>query len=95
VGTWQELSVGDRIRIVRLHSEWTKANYYVPPRTRRLYERLIARRRSVRVCQVDEWGLPWIHFKFREGNGAWVQHYLAVNDDSWVRVKRRIRAGKC
>ncbi len=29
------------------------------------------------------------HCRFRRKNGEWDYHFLAVNDDSWVRVKPR------
>jgi hypothetical protein len=84
---WCDLRVGDRIRIVRLPSEWNLPGYHVPPCTKRLYQRLIARRRSVRISEIDELGLPWIRCQFRSRSGGWEYHFLAVNDDSWVRIK--------
>jgi hypothetical protein len=87
---WRDLQVGDRIRIVRIPSEFDLPGYYVHRDTRRLYQRLIARRRSVRVYQVDSWGLPWIRCQFRRTNGRWEYHWLAINDDSWVKVKSHV-----
>ena len=87
--SWQHLRVGDRIRIVRMPSGVDAPGYVFPRCTRRLYRKLIARGRSVRICEIDDWGLPWIDCRFRRKNGKWEFHYLAVNDDSWVRVKRR------
>jgi len=89
--SWRDLRVGDRIRIVRLPSQWNEPGCRVPPCTRRLYQRLIARRWPVRVHGIDESGLPWIHCRFRGKSGRWEYHYLAVNDDSWARVKKRKR----
>jgi hypothetical protein len=86
---WRNLRVGDRIRMVRLPSAWQQPGYQVPRCTRRLYRRLIERRRPVRVYRIDEGGLPWIRCRFRQADGAWEHHFLAVNDDSWVRVRRR------
>jgi hypothetical protein len=86
---WRTLRVNDRIRIVRMPSGIDAPRYVLPACTRRLYEKLIARGRAVRVYDIDEWGLPWIRCKFRRRNGSWEHHFLAVNDDSWVRVKRR------
>jgi hypothetical protein len=85
--SWQNLRVGDRIRIVRLPSDWEQPGYHVPPCTRRLYHLLIERRRPLRVYAVDEDGLPWVRCRFRRG--GWEHHFLAVNDDSWVRVRSR------
>jgi hypothetical protein len=42
------------------------------------------------VYEIDEWGLPWIRCRFRRKDGSWEHHYLAIHDDSWVRVKPRI-----
>ena len=57
--------------------------------TRDLYLRLIARGRPSRVFQIDEYGLPWIRCRFRRKNGKWENHWLAINDDSWVLVRGR------
>jgi hypothetical protein len=59
------------------------------PETRRLYRKLIARKRPVRVFQIDEYRLPWISCRFRLPSGRWEHHWLAINDDSWVQVKPR------
>src|SRR5207237_7537709 len=91
VERWYQLRVGDRIRIVRMPSDANTPGTTFFPETRRLYKKLIARRRPVRVFQIDEWGLPWIRCRFRLKDGSWEHHYLAVNDNSWVRVKRRAR----
>jgi hypothetical protein len=89
---WRQLRVGDRIRIVRMPSEWALDGYVLPPDTRRLYRLLIARKRPLRIYDIDESGLPWVKCQFRTRNGRWEYHYLAVNDDSWLRVKSRRRS---
>ncbi|MCE9555467.1 MAG: hypothetical protein K8T91_19135 [Planctomycetes bacterium] len=88
---WRQLRVGDRIRIVRMPSDADRPGYTFHPETRRLYRRLISRNRAVRVFQVDEYRLPWIQCRFRRRNGGWEHHWLAVDDDSWVRVTPRRR----
>jgi hypothetical protein len=87
---WRELRVGDRIRIVRMPSDSALEGYVLPRDTRRLYRLLIARRKPLRIYEIDErWQLPWVKCKFRTKSGRWEYHFLAVNDDSWVRVKSR------
>jgi hypothetical protein len=86
--SWRDLVVGDRIRIVRLPPGIDAPGYVFHPDTRRLYRRLIARKRPVRVCEIKD-GLPWIHCRFKRKNGTWEHHWLAVNDDSWVCVRSR------
>lgn len=87
---WRELRVGDRIRIVRMPSAAALDGYALPRDTRRLYRMLIARNRPLRVYEIDgRWKLPWVRCKFHTKSGRWEYHFLAVNDDSWVRVKSR------
>lgn len=88
---WRSLRVGDEIKIVRLPSYADTPGISFPRETRLLYQKLIARRRSSRIWEVDAWGAPWIRCRFRRKNGDWEHHYLAVCDDSWVRVKKRRR----
>lgn len=83
------LKVGDRVRLVHFPSE------YLPPatihqETKRLYKRLLERRRSVRVYKIDNWGMPWIKCQFRRKNGRWEYHYLLIGTESgWTKVKRQ------
>ena len=86
---WRELRIGDRIRIVRMPSGVDAPGYTFHRDTRRLYECLIARGRSLRIFRIDDWGLPWIRCRFKCKDGRWEYHSLAVNDDSWVPVRRR------
>jgi hypothetical protein len=86
---WQKLRVGDRIRIVQMPSYSMDAQFSFLPETRGLYKKLITRGSAQRIFQIDECGLPWIYCRFRLRNGKWEHHWLAVNDDSWVKVKKR------
>ena len=89
VESWRDLRIGDRIRLVAMPGEFAQPGYHLPPCTRRVYERVITKRRPVRVCRIDERGLPWIDCRFREENGGLVYHSLAFNHDGWVRVRGR------
>lgn len=86
---WRSLRIGDLVRIVRMPSGVDERGYVFHKDTRRLYERLIDRRRPVRVYEIDKWGGPWISCRFRDTRGRWEYHSLCINDDSWVRVKHR------
>ena len=88
---WRSLKVGDRIRLVRMPSEFALPGYYLHPDTRQAYQTLIDRRRPVRIAKIDEWGIPWINFQIRLPNGSWECHSLDFNHDGWVRVTRRSR----
>jgi hypothetical protein len=85
---WQGLRVGDRIRLVTEPPEWRRTGYRLPPRTRRLWLLLMARRRPLRVDEVDEWGAPWVCCRVRK-RGGWEHHQLAIVEGGWVRVKPR------
>jgi hypothetical protein len=88
---WRSLRVGDMVRIVRMPSEVDASGYVFPRMTRQLYKRLIERKRPVRVCEVA-YGAPWISCRFRRKDGRGEYHSLAIDDDSWVRVKHRKRS---
>jgi len=89
VEPWRELRVGDRVRVVRMPTGVDAPGYTFHRETRRVYQRLIVRRKPSRVFEVDGSGLPWIRCRFRRKNGSWEYHSLAINDDSWVRVTPR------
>jgi hypothetical protein len=88
---WRQLRVGDKIRLVEMPSEFRQTGYYVHRDTIAVYKKLLARRRPLRVWQIDRDGLPWIRCWFRRPNGRWEHHYLAVNHSGLVRVKSRSR----
>lgn len=91
---WRKLRVGDRIRFIHVPNDFATADGYLLHRdTLRLYRRLIARRRSVRVAYLSEWGdskAPWIRCQFRRKDGRIEYHSLAVTEsDGWVKVRPR------
>lgn len=86
---WSELRLGDRVRIVRMPGDANAPGWTFFPETRQLYTRLIARGRSVRVFRIDKRGLPWIRCRIRRRDGSWEHHSLAINDESWVRIRSR------
>jgi hypothetical protein len=91
---WRSPRVGDRVRIVRLPSDWEKPNWRVDPSLRQLYRRLIDRKWSVRVFWIDEFQQPWIQGRTRRPNGIVSYWSLAIADDSWTRVRHRVRASE-
>ena len=86
-GDWRELRIGDRIRIVSLPTGLDESLW--PAETLAVYRMLIARRRPVRVYEIDAWNMPWIRFLVRGDGGRWVHHGLLINHDGWVRVRSR------
>jgi hypothetical protein len=77
-----ELRVGDRVRILDLprigglHRD-----------TRRAYKALIAKGRSVRICRMDDSGLPWFSFRVKLKSGGIEYHSMCIapNDSNWIR----------
>ncbi len=85
-----DLRVGDRIRIVGIPGEGVPG-YYLHRDTRRVFKKLVARRRPVRIAWIDEYGSPWYRYRFRTKGGRWESHHLAVleGETNWVLVRRR------
>jgi hypothetical protein len=55
----------------------------------RVYKKLLTRRRPLRIAEIDEYGIPWIHCRFRGQDGQWEYHSLAFDHGGLVRVKPR------
>ena len=88
-----KLKIGDRIRIIGIPGEGVPG-YCMHRDTRQAYKKLIARRRSVVISEI-QWGLPWYSFRFRMKNGKWEYHSMVVaeDDNNWVLVKPRRKKG--
>ena len=84
-----ELKVGDKIKILSVPGEGIP-NYYIDKDTVRVYKKIIARKRPVRIYEIQD-GQPWYAVKFRRKNGKWEYHFLSVMDEdaNWVPVKRK------
>ncbi len=91
---WRDLRVGDRIRPVGDPPEWQQPGYHLPTGTRDLWRLLVGRRRAMRVYNVDEWGAPWVQCRVRLPGGGWRQHFLAITQGGWVRVRGVPRSGR-
>ena len=86
----RKLKVGDRIRITGVASDLGNPDYYCPRATKIVWRKLAARKRSVRICEIDSWGVPWYHCKFWNTRyKRWEHHYLSVgcDEDNWKLVK--------
>lgn len=85
-----KLKVGDRVRINAVPGSGIPG-YTIHKDTIKVYEKLIARNRSVRICEIDEDGLPWYCCRFKRKNGQWEWHSLVIMDDdtNWVKVRKR------
>jgi len=82
---WQQLKVGDRIRIVRLPSEFSRPDYQVHDDTIALYRHLIDEGCVLVVDEIDDKGRPRIEYEWNKPAGV-EYHGLLINDDSWERA---------
>ena len=88
----KELKIGDRIRILSVPHGTDAEYYWISKDTVRVFKKIIARKRSVRISEIDEDGTPWYTCKFKRKNGTWEWHYMAVlegDGDNWVKVKKK------
>jgi hypothetical protein len=86
---WRTLKVGDKVRLSEYPPEFLRPGYQIHRDTKRVYKRLVARGRPLRVFQIDEYGAPWIHCRIRGKSGRLEDHWLAINHDGLVRVRPR------
>jgi hypothetical protein len=88
-GLWRKSKVGDQIRLTEIPPEFLQVGYYVHLETMRLYKKLLARRRSLRVHEIDKDGFPWIWCRFRRKDGRLEWHKLAFNHGGFMRLTPR------
>ena len=79
------LKINDRIRIVAVPD-----CSYIHTGTVRVFKKLIARNRPVRISRIEN-GIPWYNCRFKRKNGTWDRHSLAVceGETNWVLVKHQ------
>ena len=85
---WRTLKPGDRVRLVHLR-EFLQPDYVIFPETMRVYKKLLARRKPLRIGGIDEYGHPWVLVRFRRKNGSLEEHWLSLNHDWLVLVRPR------
>ncbi len=88
---WRSLRVGDRIRLVEYPPEFLQPGYCIHPDTVRVYKKLLKRKTSLRVYEIDEYDSPWIACRFRGRDGRYEWHTLRVDHDGIVKVQSRKR----
>lgn len=83
---WKELKVGDKVLLVTLPPEFFQPGYYIHKDTLRVYKRVLARNKPLRVYEIKD-GLPWVQVRFTNKAGKKEWHYLAFNHDGIQKVK--------
>ena len=85
----RKLRIGDRVRFIRLPDEWNEPGYQVHEESVEFMTALMKRRRSSRVCKIEEDGYPWIDARLRDEGGAIECHSWGIYEATgWVRVNR-------
>ncbi len=85
----KKLQVGDRVRFVCLPDEWDDPLRTVPLESVEFMEAMIARTWPSRICEVDEYGTPWICARIRK-NGEIEYHCWGILEKTgW----RKVRSG--
>lgn len=82
---WQELQVGDKVLLVTLPSEFHQPDYYIHKDTLRIYKRILARNKPLRICEIKD-GLPWVQIRLTTKAGKKEWHFLAFNHDGIQRA---------
>jgi hypothetical protein len=87
---WTTLKVGDRVRMVEIPTpSGTFRDWFLHAETRRAYRYLLKRRSPLVVWKLDEYGYPWVRFRFRGKAGRMEHHSMMLNHGGLVIVKPR------
>lgn len=85
----KSLRVGDKVRFVSLSEEWSHPGYSISLQDVAFMRKLIKRPWPSRVCQIDEYGSPWISVKIKV-KGVYEQHSWAIFERTgWRHVASR------
>lgn len=85
----KRLKVGDRVRFVCLPDEWDDPLQTVPPESVEFMKAMIARNGASRVCEVDEYGTPWICARIRRGGKVEHHSWGILEKTGWRKVQPR------
>jgi hypothetical protein len=76
------------VRLVEIPAQY-RVGYNIHRDTMWFYRRILARRRAMRICLIDPWGLPYVHCRFRRRNGNWRHDWLSLDKQGGALVERR------
>jgi len=85
----KRLKIGDLVKFVALPDEWQAPNYHVHEESVEFMKVMIARRWPSRVCEIDDWGNPWISARIREEGEIRLHSWAIVEKTGWRLVRRR------
>jgi len=88
-----KLKVSDEVRLLSIPEG--ENNKGLPTLT--VYKKLLARKRPVRIDDIDEYGTPWFSCRMKlRKNGRREHHMLALyyDDNNWIKVKKRKKNAK-
>jgi hypothetical protein len=88
IKSFRGLKVGDIVRLVEV-PKFYRVGYNIHRDTMWVYRQILARKRPMRICMIDDWGLPYVHCRFRLKNGRWRDDWLGLDKEGWALVKRR------
>ena len=76
-----KFKVGDRVRLVSINREHTDAD------TVEVLERLMKRRRVVKVDEIQAGNIPWVTFRLKnKTTGRFDHHFVSMYFDIWEKV---------
>ncbi len=85
----KRLKVGDRVRCVSLPDERNDPLHAVQPESLEFMKAMIARNRSSRIFEVDEYGTPWIRARIRRNGGVEHHSWGILEKTGWRKVQPR------
>ena len=75
-----DLKVGDKIRMISVSGEGIP-NYWIHKNTVRVFKKVTARKRAVRIDRIGEDGTPWYTVRFKQKDGRWAWNILSLLEE--------------
>ena len=85
----KSLKVGDRVRFVSLPEEWAQPHCTVHENSVEFMKQLLTRTWPSRVCEIDEWGNPWVDVRLKVGDKYEHHSWAILESTGWRFVEHR------
>jgi hypothetical protein len=83
------LEVGDRVRFVSLPEEWKDPGCSVQEEDKEFMKLMVKRTWPSRVCEIDEYGHPWIAARIRVHDQYELHTWAIIETMGWKKVQTR------
>jgi hypothetical protein len=85
----KNIKINDKIKFISIPEEWSTKNYNIFPEDRTFMKKLIKRSLPCRISEIDKYGNPCVHVKFKNKNKYEYHSWVITEKTGWRKVVPR------